>query len=67
MRTGVLDFEHALNNDYYKFVINDSYLHAIEHIRRIAETDDYPGGVNLEARERAEEIYSELKENLEKS
>jgi guanylate kinase len=58
------DYEHALNNDYYKFVINDSYLHSAEHIRRIVETNDYPNGVNREAREVAEAVYKKLKQEL---
>lgn len=59
--TAVHDYEHALNNDYYSFVVNDSYLHSAEHVRRIVETNDYPAGVNREAREISEQVYEELK------
>jgi hypothetical protein len=56
------DYAHALNNNYYTFVINDSYLHSAEHVRRIVETNDYPDGVDHEAREVAEEIYKRILE-----
>ena len=54
------DYAHALNNDYYTFVINDSYLHSADHVRHIVETNDYPHGVHREAREISEQIYERI-------
>jgi len=58
------DYAHALNNDYYRFVINDSYLLSADHIRHIIETNDYPAGVNREAREVSEQVYERIKAEL---
>ena len=60
------DYAHALNNDYYTFVVNDSYLLSADHIRHIVETNDYPKGVNREAREVSEQVYEQILKELKK-
>lgn len=58
------DYAHALQHDYYSFVVNDSYLHSAEHVRHIVETKDYPLGVNREGREVAELVFADIQKHL---
>ena len=64
LSTAEHDYHHALSNDYYSFVINDSYLLSADHIRHIVETKDYPHGVQREAREVSEQIYERILKEL---
>ncbi len=61
--TALKDYEHALSNDYYKFVINDKVPLVAARIRQIAEAKDYPEEENAAARKVSEGIYSRLLEH----
>lgn len=57
-----VEYQHSLDNPYYKHVINDNYLLATERIRRIVETGDYTEDEN----ERAKKISALVLERITK-
>ncbi len=61
-----IEYEHALENDFYKYVTNDFYHLAAKRIRQIVETGDYSEEENQKTRDICIEILGRIRQELGK-
>lgn len=55
----------ALERDYYKFVINDSVESATEQVNTLAKMDEQADADSTQARELAEQLYTQTKQLID--
>lgn len=56
MQSACIEFETALNNDYYRFVINDTGDDSVMHINQIAKLETFDLELQVRARALAEQL-----------
>jgi guanylate kinase len=61
MESAVSEFSAALEHDYYRFVINDEVIDAVQQINEITKLDTYNAEQQTQARHLAEQLLLETK------
>ncbi|HEX7632839.1 MAG TPA: hypothetical protein VF401_00780 [Candidatus Saccharimonadales bacterium] len=62
MESAILEFEAALSNDCYKFVINDTVEHAAEQVNRLAKLNEIDQDLQSQARDKAQQLLLATRE-----
>jgi guanylate kinase len=56
MESAVVEFQDALDNDYYRFVINDTVENAAEQVNRLAKLDEFDTELQVKGRQLIERL-----------
>ena len=66
-RTAEEDYRHALENNYYRYVVNDNYHAAGDRVRRIVEANEYDAAEEEQARAITEHVYTQIQREIRKN